>query len=36
MPEEIRKYIPSYEYELQDFSPKSKASIVGGKRTQDW
>ncbi len=34
MPEEIRKYIPSYEYELQDFSPKSKASIVGEAYTR--
>jgi len=34
IPEEIKRYIPSYEYEVYDFSPKSKAKITGEAYTR--
>ena len=34
IPEEIKRYIPSYEYEIYDFSPKSKAKIAGEAYTR--
>ncbi|WP_121958434.1 Rpn family recombination-promoting nuclease/putative transposase [Petrotoga sp. 9PWA.NaAc.5.4] len=34
IPEGIKRYIPSYEYEIYDFSPKSKAKIAGEAYTR--
>ena len=34
IPEEIKRYIPSYEYEVYDFSPKSKSKITGEAYTR--
>ncbi|WP_199172656.1 Rpn family recombination-promoting nuclease/putative transposase, partial [Petrotoga sp. 9PWA.NaAc.5.4] len=34
IPEGMKRYIPSYEYEIYDFSPKSKAKIAGEAYTR--